>query len=282
MLKSLFYNFYLFFVYGTLGWIIEVVFHAVNIGEFVNRGFLNGAYCPIYGFGMIFIVWLLKPYMDKTWLLCLLAIGIATLIELVGGFLLEVLFHHRWWDYSDLPFNFKGYICVRFSLYWGIATLIAVKFINPIVDKIYSRLPTLLTYPLLSVLGCIMLADTVVTSISVLNMNKDLAELNVISQKLEAFSNNFGEHIADQVFRSQDAKKALDKKFNERIEAFSQKHKRLLMAFPKLQSKENGRLFKLAKEKLKGIKDKSREIDQQNSEHTDSEHTGRNTGSDTH
>ena len=251
-IKKIMYLFYLFFAYATIGWIIEVVFHAVNVGEFVNRGFLAGAYCPIYGFGMIFILWLLRPYIDNALILFLLSIVITTLVELLGGFFLELFFHQKWWDYSDLPFNFKGYICVRFSLYWGFATLIAVKFVHPLVEKIYEFLPRIVSYPILIILFCIIIIDCIITNIGVLKMNKDLAELQAISTKIESFSDNFGTHITETVFRSQEVKKALNKKFNERMETFSKKNKRLLEAFPDLKSREHGRLFKLAKEKLMG------------------------------
>lgn len=250
--KKIMHLFYLFFVYATIGWIIEVVFHAVNVGQFVNRGFLAGAYCPIYGFGMLFVLWFLHPHMDSPWRLFLFSIIITTLIELVGGFLLEFFFHNRWWDYSDVPFNFKGYICVRFSLYWGFAALIAVKFVHPVVEKFYDVLPHFVMYPLLGVLFCVIIVDSIITNIGVLNMNHELAELHAISNKIESFSDNFGERIADQVFRSQEAKKVLNKKFNERMDAFSKKHSRFLKAFPQLESKEHKGFFKQAKEKLHG------------------------------
>lgn len=260
--KKIMHLFYLFFVYATIGWIIEVVFHAVNVGQFVNRGFLAGAYCPIYGFGMLFVLWFLHPYMDSPWRLFLFSIIITTVIELAGGFLLEFFFQNRWWDYSDMPFNFKGYICVRFSLYWGFATLIAVKFVHPVVEKIYDMLPNFVMYPLFSLLFCVIIVDFIATNIDVLHMNRELAELHAISDKIESFSDNFGERIADQVFRSQDAKKALDKKFNERMEIFSKRHSRLLKAFPLLESKKHKGFFEQAKKKLRGTETHKKQNDQ--------------------
>ena len=97
-----------FFLYSFLGWVSEVAFHAVKTGKFVNRGFLNGPVCPIYGAGVVLILLILGEYAQTMWAVFLVGVTVPTLLELVTGWLLETFFHDKWWDYSERRFNFKG------------------------------------------------------------------------------------------------------------------------------------------------------------------------------
>ena len=108
-----------FFCYSFLGWVTEVAFHAVTQGKFVNRGFLNGPVCPIYGTGMVAVLLILGENISRAWLVFLVGVGLPTLIELITGWVLERFFHNKWWDYSSRRFNLKGYICLEFSILWG-------------------------------------------------------------------------------------------------------------------------------------------------------------------
>ena len=89
-----------FFIYSFLGWVCEVAFHAIKTGKFVNRGFLNGPVCPIYGAGVVVILLILGEYAEEMWAVFLVGIAVPTLLELVTGWLLETFFHDKWWDYS--------------------------------------------------------------------------------------------------------------------------------------------------------------------------------------
>ena len=89
----------MFAVYSVLGWVTEVVFFALKTGEFVNRGFLNGPVCPLYGFGVVGVVILMSPVQDNTVLLFLGSMVFCTLIEFITGLVLKYLFHDTWWDY---------------------------------------------------------------------------------------------------------------------------------------------------------------------------------------
>lgn len=101
------------FVYSFLGWCAEVVFAACRRGIFVNRGFLNGPVCPIYGFGMALVLALLTPVKDSFLPLFFGSMLLTTALEFFIGFIMERFFHDKWWDYSDNPFNIKGYVCLR-------------------------------------------------------------------------------------------------------------------------------------------------------------------------
>ena len=85
----------------------------------------------MYGVGVAVIVFCLSPLEDNVWLTFFAAVVLTSGLEWITGFVLEKLFHQRWWDYSELPFNIGGYICLKFSLAWGLACLLILKVILP-------------------------------------------------------------------------------------------------------------------------------------------------------
>ena len=121
-----------FLVYSFGGWVVEVIFHAVTLGKVINRGFLNGPVCPVYGFGVISVFAMINTlqssgYQMSDGMIFIFGVILATVVELIAGWLLDVCFHARWWDYSDKPLNFHGYICLEFSLIWGLAIVLVVE-----------------------------------------------------------------------------------------------------------------------------------------------------------
>lgn len=119
-----------FSIYSFLGWCMEVVFCTVRTGKLVNRGFLNGPVCPIYGFGMVIVLAVLGRFSDNIALLFFGGMVLTSALELVGGWALKKFFHTTWWDYSEKPLNIGGYICLQFSLAWGVCVVLAVRFLH--------------------------------------------------------------------------------------------------------------------------------------------------------
>ena len=119
---SIYYSILYFFVYGFLGWCTEVIFAAFKQHRFVNRGFLNGPYCPIYGCGVVIVVAVLTPLKENLFFLFVGSFLLTSILEYITGFVLEKVFHNKWWDYSNLPFNIKGYVCLKFSIYHDYST----------------------------------------------------------------------------------------------------------------------------------------------------------------
>lgn len=192
-----------FLLYSILGWVVEVVYHVIAQGKVVNRGFLNGPVCPIYGFGMIAVLILVyavtPPGADKPPVPALFAGGMAltTAIELFGGWALDRLFHMRWWDYSSLPFNFHGYICLKFSILWGLGVLLVVGFVHPPVSLIPDFLipVSIAGWVILALVYTIYLADLIVTYLTVRDMAKDYEELERFRRSLRGLSDSMTEHI---------------------------------------------------------------------------------------
>ena len=125
-----------FFLYAALGWAAEVCFAAWKEHRLVNRGFLNGPLCPVYGFGMAAMLLLLAPWQGNVLAVFAGGMAITTLIEWLAGWLLYKLFRARWWDYSHLPFNIGGFVCLPFSLLWGAASVVMLLAVHPPIARL--------------------------------------------------------------------------------------------------------------------------------------------------
>ena len=205
---------WIFFIYAFLGWCTEVSYATLVTGKFVNRGFLNGPVCPIYGFGVVIVLTCLTPLADNLLLLFLGSVVLTSALEWITGFVLEKLFHQRWWDYSDQPFNLSGYICLRFSIAWGFACMFVVKLLHPTVLLFIRIIPQALGVVLLVLLGAVMAVDLAATVSAIVKLNHRLEQLDELAAKIKEVSNEFGENLADRVLdaveRGTDWKEDLD------------------------------------------------------------------------
>ena len=193
--ELLYYGCLTFFVYGFFGWCAEVAFAACKQRKFVNRGFLNGPICPIYGVGVTMVVFCLNPLKDNLLMLYLVSIVLVTVLEGVTGFAMDKIFHNKWWDYSEMPFNIGGYVCLLFSLIWGVACVLIVDLLNPPIFRALEWLPKAAGITLIVVLGGALLADLYVTTAGIIKMNKQLESMKKIAAELREISDQLGENI---------------------------------------------------------------------------------------
>ena len=205
--------FWYFIIYSLIGWMIEVIFLAVTQGKIVNRGFLNGPLCPVYGSGVLMVLIVLylvdsilgiKTSVDASHPMILFAIGIvfATLIEFMAGFILDKLFHARWWDYSERKFNINGYICLEFSIVWGLAIAFVLRVIQPGIENIVDMIPHILGILFLVIIYLIFVADIVITVLTVLKMNKQLERMEDIQKSILKISNEMSELIGSGTIKT--------------------------------------------------------------------------------
>lgn len=269
-----------FFVYGFLGWCTEVAFAACKERKFVNRGFLNGPICPIYGIGVGIVVQFLMPYKDNFILLYVTSVVLVTALEWVTGFILEKVFHNKWWDYSKMPLNLNGYVCLLFSLIWGVACVAIVELIHPVIHKLLSWFPKPIGIGLIVVLGIAVLVDLYVTVSTILKMNKHLEKMKEIAADLHRISDELGESIYENVvevlerreewkLKVQEASGEVKERMQDvsdevidRIAELKKKYrevggkglhvsKRLIKAFPRIQSKKYREAMEDLKKHLK-------------------------------
>lgn len=244
-----------FFVYGFLGWCTEVAYAALKERKFVNRGFLSGPICPIYGVGVIVVVTILEPVSGQLALLYAASAVLTTVLEWLTGFLLEKLFHHKWWYYSNMPFNLNGYVCLLFSLMWGAACVVIVRWIYPFTLKIIKFLPVWAGISILIILGILFAVDLYVTVSGILKLNRFLDRMEKIAKELQNVSDQIGSNISKNVLegiekQEEAAAKAeeLKEKYLELLKSHSKITLRIFKAFPRMRPLRHERQFQDLKE----------------------------------
>ena len=166
----------LFFVSSCLGWVMEVTVKAIQFHRFINRGFLIGPYCPIYGVGTVLLTALLSPMKDEPLSVFIQAMVVCGVLEYVTSWLMEKLFHARWWDYSHKRFNLHGRVCASNLLAFGVMGLMMIYVVDPWLFRLFGHLSSLTAKALGSALIVLMLADVAVSS-SILAKIRHTAEI---------------------------------------------------------------------------------------------------------
>ncbi|MCQ2505712.1 MAG: PfkB family carbohydrate kinase [Lachnospiraceae bacterium] len=220
-----------FFIYGFLGWCTEVIYSAATKGKFINRGFLNGSICPIYGVGVVMVAFILEPFKDNLGLLFIFSVIVTTSIELLTGWVLEKFFHTKWWDYSDVPFNIAGYVCPKFSLIWGIACLFVIKVVHPLIVALVELIPEGITYVFTNTLVVVITLDFAITMTALLKIPSRSKLLKAIDERLDSSSDFIGKKLAYSTFSTVELVEK-SKKYLGRNDFVVN---RLMKAFPNLQ-----------------------------------------------
>lgn len=253
-----------FFIYAFIGWVVEVSYHAVTIGKFINRGFLSGPYCPIYGFGAISVIYFLTDIVEKNKLVLFFgSIAIATAIEFVAGFLLEKIFHERWWDYSNKKFNLGGYICVEFSVIWGLFCFLLYEAVHPLVKNIVVLIPLDMLKYLDLGLVIVMTIDLIATINTLIGINKKLKVIDKIRMDIRKVSDRIGTRVYDRTIALENKQEEIKKnpeiiEIENRIRELKEKkailgERRILRAFPNLTDRleETQIAYEELKERIK-------------------------------
>ncbi|MBP3597510.1 MAG: putative ABC transporter permease [Clostridia bacterium] len=173
MIRTIQTHFVLFLIYSFAGWFLESVGGIINVKKFVNRGFLIGPYCPIYGVGVICFTLLLSQYKNDLVLLFFLSMLIAGVLEYLTSYLMEKIFNARWWDYSKNRFNINGRICLETMIFFGICGCLFLKILNPFFEKWINMIPDLILTIITSIIGIIMFIDFIISTIIILTFKRD-------------------------------------------------------------------------------------------------------------
>ncbi len=226
-----------FFGYSAAGWCLEVVFSAVRRRKFVNKGFLFGPMCPIYGISAVVISLLFHDLSSHPVFLFLACMIAATFIELIGGHLLNAIFHQKWWDYSDRRFNMDGFICLEFSIFWGAFGTLIVMLINPLFARLTSLVPDVLSIILLLVLSGFFLCDLAGTLAVLLKLRRS-SRLDYFNQGLVNLSKGLRKRIRDLVehhinraYPQVDTRKPVEKKEKKPVFAEGNSFYKLVLLF---------------------------------------------------
>lgn len=204
--------FLLFFVYSFLGWSLEVICKLISERRFINRGFLIGPYCPIYGVGSILMSTLLQKYLNDPFTLFIMTILLCSILEYFTSYFLEKIFKTRWWDYSTKRFHINGRICLETMIPFGVLGLFLMYVSNPFILSIFKLIPAGFLYGISIILFLIMIFDACF-SIRIMSSLKSLSS-NIRTDSTERIT------------------KLVRKEIMKRNKRFQ---KRLVMAFPKLE-----------------------------------------------
>lgn len=229
-MKVFFYYFLLFFIYSVLGWIIESSLVSFYEKKFVNRGFLIGPYCPIYGYGSLAMILYLDQYKDNAITVFLLGVVICTILEYFTSYIMEVLFKTRWWDYSDKKFNLNGRVCGKNAILFGIGGIFIIYVAQPFLTKILSFIPDIVLFPISIVLFIIFLTDTIFSLNIMKRFKKTITSIDLKKDSTQEFSKMVRDAISN----------------NHRIF-----QKRLMTAFPNLDFNKVIELKNKIKEELR-------------------------------
>lgn len=247
----------LFFIYSFIGWCVEVAFVAITLRKVENRGFLNGPVCPIYGIGMLVVLMLLNP-VKKSWVMLFFGgMIICSGVELFGGWILDRIFHMRWWDYSDNKFNVGGYICLTFSIMWGIAVVFAVRFVHTAIFSVINKMSKALGIILICLFMLIFVIDMIVTLKKLIGIRNSLGQLDKLADELNNIGNQLKEVVGQSAIivadKAGESKEELEKKWDEVIEAINKYTRRKLNSLPKLN--KSGKSINI-KEYINSLKEK--------------------------
>lgn len=181
-----------FIVYSFIGWVYECIYCCITSKHWSNRGFLYGPVCPIYGIGAI-LCSLIFEHASLTvsgntplWEIFVICAFGSAVLEYMTSFLMEKKFHALWWDYSNIPFNLHGRICLPVTLAFGFAGIAVVKFVLPVADSVKAEMHPIFAEVLALFLMAIFAADTTLSVESLMDLTQRLDNIEAgLNNKME-------------------------------------------------------------------------------------------------
>lgn len=241
----------IFFIYSFLGWCIESTIVSVSKRKLTNRGFLKGPMLPLYGFGALTIILSTLLVSDSVVLVYICGMIAATALEYITGAGMEAIFNMKYWDYSDKKFNIHGYICLSSSLFWGVLSVLLVKFIHVPISQFIDGMNIYVLTAVLAVVIIIAAVDTIFAFRKALDFRKLLTYEDMIKNKLAEFTEKFAE--AKDMFAEKANAKQIEyfakqeeelERLKLELDAAKEKagklQKSLLKSFPSASSKKFG------------------------------------------
>ena len=189
----------LFFTYSFLAWLAETTVATIKEKDFRNRGFASGPFCFIYGFTGVLLTVVLQDLRNNVFFLFLGTAVVATAVEWFTGKILEGMKQKKWWDYSNKKWNIDGYICLQYSLLWGILGFAAIQYANGLILNLFHLLPMLCRKILIWVLLAIGLLDLTSSFLFIYHMEKKLPRLFRWSQKMQQWTYRLGTGISQRM-----------------------------------------------------------------------------------
>lgn len=225
--------FLLFIIYSFLGWIVEVLDIYFEQNKLLNRGFLIGPVCPIYGVGCLLLYFLLKKYMEEPIVVFVLAIVICALLEYFTSYVMEKIFKVRWWDYSNKKYNINGRICLETMLPFGIMGCLILYYVNPFCLKILGMLNSVFLNIIFYSILTIFVVDLAVSLKVITNIK--FVTSNVVKDNTEEITKKVRQTIINKIKSFKSGKDNLNVKIKKILSEQSYFTKRFVNSFPKFK-----------------------------------------------
>lgn len=241
-----FFTLVLFFtVYSFIGWLSESLYCSIPARRFINRGFLSGPVCPVYGFGAVLVIGILTPIRQNLFFLFAAAVVLTSTLEYVTALVLETVFHTKYWDYSDNPFNLRGRVCLLNSVLFGVMSVVAVSVIHPALSALIGGILPVAQAVLAVFFLCAYALDTALSVNAMHSLNGRLDELQKVldeigerarcatAEKREALQVSF----LDRLDEATKARVRLVYESKSKLESILRPvQRRLIRAFPHMKS----------------------------------------------
>lgn len=238
-----------FFIYGFLGWVCESIYCSIGNNKVINRGFLSGPICPIYGFGALIIIFFLKRYEDNIIAVFIYGMIVTSVLEYITGFLLETLFHTKWWDYSKKKTNIKGRVCLKNSILFGIMSVVLINVIHKNIYNLVVYIPMLLLIFLVINNFTWFFIDLSFTVVAINKLNHKLNWLDDIVVelgKLNIYLDKFDDENIKKLLKSLKYKEGIkgdrSQEIMKKLSTIKSKsigQRRIIKAFPNMKHKYN-------------------------------------------
>ena len=273
MSTNFYVNFIYFIIYSVIGWICEVIYCSIPEKKFINRGFLNGPLCPIYGFGALIVIFFLMPFKESVFLVFIFGLIFTSVLEYITSYAMEKLFHSKWWDYSNNKFNINGRVCLLNSILFGLMSVFVMFILHVKIEVFVNRI-SYLWIQIFAISSLVILTvDITVTVQSAININEKLQKLRDLSAEIkerldekqlfmeaqihdrismlkENIENiEYGKEIYSRIDR-------LVKDFNQTAKSNKFFERRLIHSFPNMKSIRFQEQLQSLKKELEKIKNK--------------------------
>lgn len=176
---------FLFYIYCFFGWCFESVYVSLCVRHWVNRGFLRAPMLPVYGTGALCILLVCLPVRGNPIAVFILGVIFPTILEYFVGWLMEQMFHMRYWDYSDKKYNLNGYICLTSSIAWGVLSLLLINLIHPPIGRWVESIPKLILLVLVLVISCAFVSDMIVSFRAAFDLRRVLEEMERVRTQID-------------------------------------------------------------------------------------------------
>lgn len=244
----------MFFIFSAIGWTIETIYCSLGNKKFINRGFLYGPVCPIYGAGAllfeVFVTPLSVPFEKRWWLVILAGVILADTLEYLTSYIMEKLFNARWWDYSENFLNLNGRICFKHSCYWALFSIIFVYAVSPVYHYFVSFIPQNVRNIAVCLILVIFFVDLIFTVRATLDIHKLMKKIDSFKASLNELGDfirlatesikdvteiTYADKKAELINQFKDIKESMDALNEKGSQIYSSSTKRLYSSFANLK-----------------------------------------------